>query len=111
MFLDEKGEKISKSKGNGLSIEEWLTYATPESLALYMYRAPREAKPLPSGVIPNTADQYYPFLGGYPGPPAEQTPGNPVCHIPGRTPPATMPPAPFPLLPHLMSAPPTPPHP
>src|SRR3546814_2302675 len=44
MFLDEKGEKISKSKGNGLTIDEWLTYATPESLSLYMYREPRKAK-------------------------------------------------------------------
>src|SRR3546814_4871920 len=31
MFLDEKGEKISKSKGNGLSIEEWLSYGSEES--------------------------------------------------------------------------------
>src|SRR3546814_1652641 len=81
MFLDEKGEKISKSKGNGLSIEEWLTYATPESLALYMYRKPRKAKQLHFGVIPTTVDEYYQFLGGYAGQPVEQKPGHPVFHI------------------------------
>src|SRR3546814_10216076 len=83
MFLDEKGEKISKSKGNGLSIEEWLTYATPESLALYMYREPRKAKQLHFGVIPKTVDEYYQFLGGYAGQPVEQKLGNPVLHIHG----------------------------
>src|SRR3546814_5320580 len=103
MFLDEKGEKISKSKGNGLSIEEWLTYATPESLALYMYREPRKAKQLHFGVIPETVDEYYQFLGGYADQPVERRPGNPVYHIPGRTPPANVPAVSFALLLNLVA--------
>ena len=58
LFLDEKGEKISKSKGNGISIEEWLRYASPESLALYMYPNPKRAKKLYSEVVPKTVDEY-----------------------------------------------------
>src|SRR5881628_2992959 len=58
MFLDEKGEKISKSKGNGLSLEEWLRYGTQESLAFYIYREPRRAKQLSFGVIPRAVDDY-----------------------------------------------------
>src|SRR3546814_420006 len=103
MFLDEKGEKISKSKGNGLSIEEWLTYATPESLALYMYREPRKAKQLHFGVIPKTVDEYYQFLGGYAGQPVEQKLGNPVFHIHGGNPPVNVPPVSFALLLNLVA--------
>src|SRR3546814_1213647 len=95
MFLDEKGEKISKSKGNGLSIEEWLTYATPESLALYMYREPRKAKQLHFGVIPKTVDEYYQFLGGYAGQPVEQKLGNPWFTLHCGNPPANVPPVSF----------------
>jgi lysyl-tRNA synthetase class I len=51
MFLDEKGEKISKSKGNGLSLEEWLSYGTQESVAFYAYREPKSAKQLHLGVV------------------------------------------------------------
>src|SRR5690348_18508730 len=58
LFLDDKGEKISKSKGNGLSVEEWLRYAPPESLALYMFQAPRRAKRLYFDVIPRAIDDY-----------------------------------------------------
>ena len=62
LFLDEKGQKISKSKGNGLTIDEWLAYARPESLALFMYQKPREAKRLYFDVIPRTVDDYLTFL-------------------------------------------------
>ena len=66
MFLDEKGEKISKSKGNGLSLEEWLTYGNEESLAFYAYREPKKAKSLHIGVIPRAVDEYWQFRGNYP---------------------------------------------
>ena len=65
LFLDDKGQKISKSKGNGLTIDEWLTYADPQSLALYMYNKPREAKRLYFDVIPRAVDDYAAFLGAY----------------------------------------------
>ncbi len=61
-FLDEKGEKISKSKGNGISIEDWLKYASPESLALYMFQNPQRAKKLYPQVIPKAVDEYLSFL-------------------------------------------------
>ncbi|MFL6830647.1 MAG: lysine--tRNA ligase [Sphingomicrobium sp.] len=83
MFLDEKGEKISKSKGNGLSLEEWLRYGSEESLAFYIYREPRRAKSLHIGVIPRAVDEYWQFRGNYPGQPIEQKLGNPVHHIHG----------------------------
>jgi lysyl-tRNA synthetase class 1 len=81
MFLDEKGEKISKSKGNGLSLEQWLTYGTEESLAFYAYREPRKAKQLHMGVIPRAIDEYWQFRANYPSQPIEQKLGNPVHHI------------------------------
>ena len=65
LFLDEKGQKISKSKGNGLTIEEWLRYASPESLSLFMYREPKAAKRLYFDVIPRHVDEYQQFLDGY----------------------------------------------
>jgi len=88
LFLDEKGEKISKSKGNGLAVEEWLRYAPPESLALFMYQKPTAAKRLYFDVIPRTVDDYLNHLAGV----AKQEPGkrldNPVWHIHrGRPPP------------------------
>ena len=58
MFLDEKGEKISKSKGNGITIEQWLKYASPESLTLYMYQNPKRAKKLYADVVPKAVDEY-----------------------------------------------------
>jgi lysyl-tRNA synthetase class 1 len=85
MFLDEKGEKISKSKGNGLSLEQWLTYGPEESLAFYAYREPKKAKQLHMGVIPRAVDDYWQFRGNYPGQPIEQKLGNPVHHIHGAT--------------------------
>ena len=63
MFLDEKGEKISKSKGNGLSLDQWLTYGPQESLAFYIYREPKRAKSLHMGVIPRAIDDYWQFRG------------------------------------------------
>ena len=84
MFLDEKGEKISKSKGNGLSLEEWLRYGSEESLAFYIYREPKSAKSLHLGVIPRAVDEYWQFRGNYPGQPIEQKLGNPVHHIHAR---------------------------
>ncbi|MCL6741915.1 lysine--tRNA ligase [Sphingomonas sp. RB56-2] len=83
MFLDEKGEKISKSKGNGLSLDEWLTYGNEESLSFFAYREPRKAKSLHIGVIPRAVDEYYQFRGNYPAQPVEQQLGNPVHHIHG----------------------------
>jgi lysyl-tRNA synthetase class 1 len=92
MFLDEHGEKISKSKGNGLSLEQWLTYGPEESLAFYAYREPKKAKQLHMGVIPRAVDEYWQFRGNYPNQPVEQKLGNPVHHIhDGKVPPETLP--------------------
>ena len=92
MFLDEKGEKISKSKGNGLSLEEWLRYGSEESLAFYIYREPRRAKSLHIGVIPRAVDEYWQFREKYPDQPVEQKLGNPVHHIhAGEVPESTLP--------------------
>ncbi len=88
LFLDEKGQKISKSKGNGLTIDEWLTYATPESLALFMYNKPREAKRLFFDVIPRHVDEYDNFLGRFSGQEAKHRLGNPVWHLHAGEPPA-----------------------
>ncbi len=65
LFLDDQGQKISKSKGNGLTIDEWLTYADTDSLSLYMYNRPREAKKLHFDVIPRAVDEYAQHLAGY----------------------------------------------
>ncbi|MGN6619627.1 MAG: lysine--tRNA ligase [Sphingomonas sp.] len=94
MFLDEKGEKISKSKGNGLSIDEWLTYGPDESLAFYIYREPKKAKALHLGLIPRAVDDYWQFRGNYADQPIKEKLGNPVHHIhdgkvPGETLPVT----------------------
>ncbi|MDQ0393865.1 lysine--tRNA ligase [Labrys monachus] len=87
LFLDENGQKISKTKGNGLSIDEWLTYASPDSLALFMYQKPREAKRLYFDVIPRAVDDYLQFLGGYEKQDWKNRLGNPVWHIHGGHPP------------------------
>src|SRR3984957_7176252 len=92
LFLDEKGQKISKSKGNGLTIDEWLRYASPESLSLFMHREPKEAKRLYFDVIPRNVDDYQQFLEGFPRQDARQQLGNPVWHIhAGHPPKADMP--------------------
>jgi lysyl-tRNA synthetase, class I len=98
MFLDEHGEKISKSKGNGLSLEQWLTYGTEESLAFFAYREPKKAKQLHMGVIPRAVDEYQQFAGNYAGQPVEQQLGNPVHHIHNGPPPQSDFPLPFGLL-------------
>jgi lysyl-tRNA synthetase, class I len=87
LFLDERGQKISKSKGNGLTIEEWLTYASPESLSLFMYQKPTAAKRLYFDVIPRTVDDYVAFLDAYPRQEAKERLGNPVWHIHSGNPP------------------------
>jgi lysyl-tRNA synthetase class 1 len=88
LFLDERGQKISKSKGNGLSIEDWLTYASPESLALFMYQKPSAAKRLYFDVIPRTVDEYLAFLDAYPRQDIKERLGNPVWHVHSGAPPA-----------------------
>jgi lysyl-tRNA synthetase class 1 len=105
MFLDEKGEKISKSKGNGLSLEEWLRYGSQESLAFYIYREPRKAKSLHIGLIPRAVDEYWQFRGNYPSQPLEQKLGNPVHHIHGGEVPETKLPVTYGLLLNLVSLP------
>jgi len=81
LFLDEKGEKISKSKGNGLTIDEWLTYGTEESLGFYIFREPKSAKSLHVGVIPRAVDEYWQFRAKIPEQPLEQQLGNPAWHL------------------------------
>src|SRR5271167_1205799 len=83
LFLDENGQKISKTKGNGLTIDEWLRYASPESLSLFMYREPKAAKRLYFDVIPRHADEYLQFLDAYPRQGDKEQLGNPVWHIHG----------------------------
>jgi lysyl-tRNA synthetase class 1 len=88
LFLDDKGQKISKSKGNGLTIDEWLTYGTPDSLALFMFNKPREAKRLYFDVIPRQVDDYLTFLEKYPAQDAKARLMNPVWHLHAGEPPA-----------------------
>ena len=102
MFLDEKGEKISKSKGNGLSLDQWLTYGPDESLAFYIYREPKKAKALHMGVIPRAVDDYWQFRSNYAAQPVEQQLGNPVHHIHNGPPPAETLPVTFGLLLNLV---------
>jgi lysyl-tRNA synthetase class 1 len=104
LFLDEKGEKISKSKGNGLTIDEWLTYATPESLALFMFQKPKSAKKLHFDVIPRAVDDYLQFLGAYPNQDPKAQLDNPVWHIHAGEPPAQSSPISFALLRNLVAA-------
>jgi lysyl-tRNA synthetase class 1 len=81
LFLDDKGEKISKSKGNGLTIEEWLTYGSEESLAFYIFPNPKSAKQLHAGVIPRAVDDYWQFRGSLPDQPLDKQLGNPAWHL------------------------------
>ncbi len=87
LFLDEKGEKISKSKGNGISIDDWLRYASPESLALYMYPNPKRAKKLYSEVVPKTVDEYLSYLEKYHSQELKDKITNPVWHVHNGKPP------------------------
>jgi lysyl-tRNA synthetase, class I len=104
LFLDEKGQKISKSKGNGLTIEEWLRYASPESLSLFMYQNPKAAKRLYFDVIPRAVDEYQQFLDGYPRQEGKQQLGNPVWHIHSGNPPKADMPLTFGLMLTLVSS-------
>ncbi|MGF1659138.1 MAG: lysine--tRNA ligase [Rubrimonas sp.] len=89
LFLDGEGRKISKSKGNGISIDEWLRYASAESLSLFMFQKPRTAKRLHWDVIPKTVDEYDAHLRAYPGQTADKQVENPVWHIHSGHPPAS----------------------
>ena len=104
LFLDDKGQKISKSKGNGLTIDEWLRYASPESLSLFMYREPKAAKRLYFDVIPRNVDDYYQFLDGFARQDAKQQLSNPVWHIHSGQPPKVDMPVTFQLLLTLVSS-------
>ena len=106
MFLDDKGQKISKSKGNGISVEDWLSYGSPESLSLFMYQKPRTAKRLYFDVIPKAVDEYIAFLDSYHAPETsdEQKLENPVWHIHGGKVPEEKYPVSFALLLNLVSA-------
>ncbi len=104
LFLDQEGQKISKSKGNGLTIDEWLKYAPTESLALYMFQKPRTAKRLHFDVIPRAVDEYFAFLAAYQTQGANQRLANPVWHIHNGNPPQEVMPVPFSLLLNLVSA-------
>ncbi len=81
LFLDENGEKISKSKGNGLTIDQWLSYGSEESLGFYLFREPKRAKSLHAGVIPRAVDEYWQFREKLGEQPVEQQLGNPVWHL------------------------------
>ncbi len=81
LFLDEKGEKISKSKGNGITIDEWLKYASPESLSLYMFQNPKRAKKLYSDVVPKAVDEYLSLIEKYPEQKDKEQLSNPVWHV------------------------------
>jgi lysyl-tRNA synthetase class 1 len=104
MFLDGAGQKISKSKGNGLTIDEWLTYASTESLSLFMYQKPQTAKRLHWDVIPRAVDEYHQHLRAYPDQELAQQLGNPTWHIHSGTPPESRLTVPFSMLLNLASA-------
>ncbi len=113
LFLDENNQKISKSRGNGLTLEEWRRYGTPESLVYYLFQSPRSAKKLSFDVIPKAADEYLQQLDAYNRPvvraaddlarPANRL-DNPVWSVHGGAPPETGSPVSFSLLLNLVSA-------
>ncbi|VAW20605.1 Lysyl-tRNA synthetase (class I) [hydrothermal vent metagenome] len=104
LFLDETGQKISKSKGNGLPVEQWLTYASPESISLFMYQKPMTAKRLYFDVIPKAVDEYYSFAAAYGRQTNEERLNNPAFHIHGGAPATGEIPLSFALLLNLVSA-------
>ena len=112
LFLDEQNQKISKSKGNGLTLEQWRRYGAPESLVYYLFGSPRSAKKLAFEVIPRAADEYLQQLDAYnrpPGPAGENARpdnrlDNPVWSVHGGAPPAKGSPVSFSLLLNLVSA-------
>jgi lysyl-tRNA synthetase class 1 len=105
MFLDEKGEKISKSKGNGLGLDDWLTYGSEKSLEFYLFREPKKAKSLHLGLIPRAVDEYWQFREKWRDQPIEQRLGNPVHHIHNGDVPGSTLPLSFGLLLNLVSLP------
>ena len=109
LFLDEHNQKISKSKGNGLTLEEWARYGAPESLVYYLFQSPRSGKRLYFEVIPKAADEYLQQLDAYNRPPAEGSNSanpldNPVWSVHGGAPPDAASPISFSLLLNLVSA-------
>ncbi|MFK7838234.1 MAG: lysine--tRNA ligase [Sulfitobacter sp.] len=103
LFLDENGQKISKSSGNGISIAEWLTYASTESLSYFMYQKPKTAKRMHFDVIPKAVDEYHQQLRAYEGQDAKARLNNPVWHIHGGDVPASDMLVPFSMLLNLAS--------
>ncbi len=104
LFLDDKGEKISKSKGNGLTIDEWLRYASPESLSLFMFQKPKSAKRLYFDVIPRAVDEYLQLLAAYPRQDGKAKLDNAVWHVHAGSPPAADMPLTYALLLNLVAA-------
>jgi lysyl-tRNA synthetase class 1 len=104
LFLDEHGQKISKSSGNGVSIDDWLTYASTESLAYFMYQKPKTAKRMHFDVIPKAVDEYHQQLRAYAGQDAKARLNNPVWHIHGGDVPVSDMVVPFSMLLNLASA-------
>jgi lysyl-tRNA synthetase class 1 len=109
LFMDEQNQKISKSKGNGLTMEEWLRYGAPESLAYYMFQSPKSAKRLYFDVIPKATDEYLQQLDAYNRPPADGVAApnrldNPAWHVHAGAPPARGSPVSFSLMLNLVSA-------
>jgi lysyl-tRNA synthetase class 1 len=103
LFLDSNGEKISKTKGNGLTIDEWLTYASTESLSYFMFQKPKTAKRMHFDVIPRAMDEYHQQLRAYPTQTIDQQAANPVFHIHGKEVPASDMVVPFTMLLNLAS--------
>ncbi|WP_444667130.1 lysine--tRNA ligase [Cereibacter changlensis] len=103
LFLDENGEKISKSKGNGLTIDDWLKYASTESLSYFMYQKPKTAKRMHFDVIPRAVDEYHQQLRAYATQDAAAQVNNPVWHIHGGNPPESKMVVPFAMLLNLAS--------
>ena len=102
-FLDENGQKISKASGNGISIDEWLTYASTESLSYFMYQKPKTAKRMHFDVIPKAVDEYHQQLRAFPSQDAKGQLNNPVWHIHGGDVPASHMVVPFSMLLNLAS--------
>ena len=102
MFLDEKGEKISKSKGNGITIDQWLKYASPESLSLYMYQNPKRAKKLYADVVPKAVDEYLDHIDKFDKQDAKQRLANPAWHVHNGNPPKEKSVMPFSVLLNLV---------
>ncbi|MBP2158941.1 lysine--tRNA ligase [Asticcacaulis sp. BE141] len=104
LFLDEQGQKISKSKGNGLTMEDWLRYGAPESLSYYMYQSPKSAKKLYFDVIPRATDEFFQQLDAYPKQEEAKQIENPVWFVLRGDTAITSPPVTFGLMLNLVSA-------